>query len=769
MKNKLPLAGSALAALALAAMALPAAAEQAVADAETPTEEADAIIVTAPRLAGSVDVAIPADLVLDAGAIESYGVSSVTDLLSALSAQTRSGRGRGDGRPVILLGGKRISGFAEIRDLPTEAIQRVEILPEDVALRYGYSADQRVINFILKPGFSAITVEGDIGGPTAGGRTDYEAELALIRIAQNGRLNLNADYARSDAILENERSIVPEGADETAYRTLAPKTQDLKLNAVLSRTLGKSVGATISVQHDRVDTQSLFGLTDGSITTRDPLVRDGETRLLSGGVTLDGRIARFNWTATATGERTTSLALTDQDQLGATGRDSARSRLMVGTAALSITGPLAELPAGAVSLNLTTGGEMRDLDSVANRSGRETVASVSRDEANVRANLDIPLTSRRRAVLGAVGDLSINLNGGYRDLSDFGGVKSFGYGVNWTPVKGVTLLASYAAAEAAPSPTQLGDAVLVTPNALVFDYVRGETALVALTTGGNALLKAEERRDMKFGLSYEPQWLEGMTLTANYFRNRSTDPIAGFPALTAVIQSAFPERFTRDAGGALVAVDQRAINFLASRSEQLRWGLSFQKQFGMPQASARSGPRGAGGPPGGGRGFGPFGGGQGGRWSASLFHTVKFVDEIDVGANTPTLDLLGGDAISQSGGSPRHTLELEGGWFNKGVGFRVNGAHQAATNVRIAGQNSGLRFSDLTTLNLRFFINFEQKKSVTDKLPFLKGTRFVVRVDNLFDDIQDVRDAQGLVPLRYQPGYLDPIGRRVEVSLRKIF
>ncbi len=135
MKKILPHILSGISALAL----VPASAAHAdqPLPATTVDDEGPDIIVTAPKLAGSVDVAIAADVVLDAAAVESYGASSVSDLLSALSAQTRSGRGRGDGRRVVLVNGKRVSSFGEIRDLPTEAIQRVEVLPEDVALRYG--------------------------------------------------------------------------------------------------------------------------------------------------------------------------------------------------------------------------------------------------------------------------------------------------------------------------------------------------------------------------------------------------------------------------------------------------------------------------------------------------------------------------------------------------------------------------------------------------------------------------------------------------------
>ncbi len=112
--------------------------------------------------------------------IRSYGVSSVSDLLNELSPQTTSGRGQG-GAPVVLLNGRRISGFQEIRDIPTEAIQRVEILPEEVSLKYGYSADQKVVNIVLRRRFRAATLEAADRVPTAGGRNDAQGEAICSR------------------------------------------------------------------------------------------------------------------------------------------------------------------------------------------------------------------------------------------------------------------------------------------------------------------------------------------------------------------------------------------------------------------------------------------------------------------------------------------------------------------------------------------------------------------------------------------------------------
>ena len=93
------------------------------------------IVVTAPRILGSAIDDIPPVITLNENEIEAYGASTVTDLLAALAPQTQTGRGRGGGVTIVLINGRRISNFAEIRDLPSEAILRVEVLPEEAALR----------------------------------------------------------------------------------------------------------------------------------------------------------------------------------------------------------------------------------------------------------------------------------------------------------------------------------------------------------------------------------------------------------------------------------------------------------------------------------------------------------------------------------------------------------------------------------------------------------------------------------------------------------
>ena len=134
--------------------------------------EVEAVTITASgKPYGAVLGDIPPEETFSPADVRSFGVSSMEDLLTELTPQTTSGLG---GDPVVLLNGRRISGRGEIRDIPTEAIARVEILPEEVALKYGYSADQKVVNIVLRQRFRASTVDASLGGSTEGGQASEQ-------------------------------------------------------------------------------------------------------------------------------------------------------------------------------------------------------------------------------------------------------------------------------------------------------------------------------------------------------------------------------------------------------------------------------------------------------------------------------------------------------------------------------------------------------------------------------------------------------------------
>lgn len=890
------------------------------------------VVVTGRRAAepGAVIGEIKPELQLSPAEIQSYGVSSVTELLTELAPQTRSGRGRGGEQPVVLLNGRRVSGFNEIRDLPVEAIQRVDILPEEAALKYGFSANQRVVNIVLRRRFRAVTAELSGGGPTAGGRGSGQIELDLLRIRDGGRLNLDLKVQGASGLTESERGLTPITAgspfafggnvlgvgggeidpalsalagrtvtlaplpgaagarrltladfaaaggtantsDTGAFRSLLPATGQVSANAVWSRAVLGGISTTLNGTLETSTRDSLQGLPGVSLAvpagnpfspfTR-PLAVDrfalgveplrqrveGVTAHLGGTVDRDLSGWRLSLTSgydhadtrTTTDVGVSSALLQAQvnagaidpfasitaGQLNALAQNTARQRTDNANVQLVANGQLLTLPAGALFASIKAGDAQSWLSSKSQRFGVTQSVDLSRNDLSAQINLDAPITSRRKQVFEPVGDLSLNLNAAVETLSDFGVLTTLGYGLNWTPVVGLSLIASRTYDQNAPTIQQLGGPVIVTPGARILDFTTGRTIEVTRVDGGNRALIGDDRDVLKLGLNYKPLTGQDLTLQVNYTDSRITNPIASFPAATAEIEAAFPDRFVRDASGNLIQVDLRPVNLAREDRQELRYGFNYSRPFGPqptrrfgpgaprgpggadgargrgaaggPGAPAGSGeaprgqgdgaPRSSGGTGGAGRGGGGFGGGGGfpgggppgggfgggpprGRLQFALYHTVHFKDELLVRSGGAVFDRLNGSAAGSLGGQPRHEVEAQAGLFINGIGARLSAEYRSGTFVRGGARSStgDLNFSDLTTVSFRLFDNLGQQRDLVRRHPWLRGSRVGLAITNLFDQRVQVTDATGSTPLSYQPDFLDPLGRTIRVNFRKLF
>lgn len=105
-----------------------------------------------------------------------------------------------------------------------------------------------------------------------------------------------------------------------------------------------------------------------------------------------------------------------------------------------------------------------------------------------------------------------------------------------------------------------------------------------------------------------------------------------------------------------------------------------------------------------------------------------------------------------------------------GLGLNINARWTEGTKIIGAGTvgSRDLYFSDLTTVSVRLFAELRQQPWFKDH-PFFRGARAQIGIDNLFDQKQTVKDGLGAVPQTYQPDYLDPQGRTIRVSFRKLF
>jgi hypothetical protein len=584
--------------------------------------------------------------------------------------------------------------MGEIRDIPTEAIQRVEILPEEVALKYGYSADQKVVNVVLRQRFRAATVEGQVGGPTAGGQLSEMGNYSRLQLNRQGRTNVAVKIQNSDRLLESDRDLISR-ADNGLYdlvgnvapalpgatqldpllpvaaagvpasaaggapplsafspaantsdlsdtRTLLPQNTQLTINSVTNRYILDNVSATLNLGLTASRGNSLVGPARARLLIPagdpfSPFSQDvalyrylGElapleqtNRNLSGhaGFTLtkDTEDLRLSLTgnydhAITRTETDRGVDLTDvQTRLTAldptlnpfaplsgltTTQDRARSTSDTADLQFVANRSLAKFRAGDLSTTFKLGATGTKLNATSLRNGVAADSDQSRGDINTQVSFDLPLASRRKGVRAGIGDLSANLNLAARQVSDFGTLTTVGGGLNWSPVKPVSFIVSVTRQENAPSISQLGNPLVTTPNSQVFDYVRGASVDVTRISGGNPDLKAEQRNVLKLGASFRPEKIQGLSLTANYTRTRIDNPVAGFPAATAAVEAAFPDRFTRDADGVLTRIDSRPVNFAQRESQQIRWGLNFSRQIGKtppPPAGGWRGRQGVGG------------------------------------------------------------------------------------------------------------------------------------------------------------------------------
>ena len=227
------------------------------------------------------------------------GATNINELLDALAPQIGSTQGRGGERPVLLLNGQRISGFRELRDLPTEAIERVEILPEEVALKYGYRADQKVVNIVLRQRFRSTAVQ--VAGTTAtdGGYLGGNGDVTRLQINRKGRTTFNLHAEGNGMLTENERNILVEGvptgatADQVlAARSLIGTKRDVRGAVTVNRTILGNVSGTLNGEVEHNEGRSLIGLGETLLT---PLARNTTTDTAHLGSTLNGDKGKWHW------------------------------------------------------------------------------------------------------------------------------------------------------------------------------------------------------------------------------------------------------------------------------------------------------------------------------------------------------------------------------------------------------------------------------------------------------------------------------------------
>ena len=573
-----------------------------------PQDDGSAIVVYGTRLKGQLNIDTPPLAEYGEEDIAAFGAGSIADIIAAIEPVTSSGaRGsRGGGRPIFLINGIRTSSWREFRSYPPEAVAKVEVFTEEVAQRFGYSADQRVVNIVLKPNFSSVTAEAEYEQPAEGGYSRNEQDLTYLKIGEKGRLNFNLDIEDRSMLTEAERGLTVEeqpGAEE--FRSLIADTWSGEATANYARAFMET-GTSLSLNATlgREESRSLSGLADNGV---DPLARNGRTDTVSLGATINKPMG--DWNANFTSDAVYANGRTLIDRRDASGVDTARTKTTTIVNKATLNGFPIDLPAGEVSATFDLGLDWKRYSSEDTRADEDLEATRRRLSAGT--NISVPV-AESGGFLGAVGSVRLNLGGGVEDLSDFGTLANWTAGVNWAPFDNLDISATRIWREVAPGISDLANPRVEEYNVSVYDYATGQNALVTYITGGNPDLVAETQADWKFGINWELPFWENTRLQADYGINRSRN-VTTTPGFSSAFEDAFPDRVTRGAEGELLAIDRRPLTLYQTRSRILSFGINTRGEIGKEpeQQEGRGQGRERGAPPSGareGEGRGPGGG-----------------------------------------------------------------------------------------------------------------------------------------------------------------
>jgi outer membrane receptor protein involved in Fe transport len=206
----------------------------------------EAIIVTGSRIARpNVDSQSPI-AVVNSTFLQQDGAANVQDALQELpqvgigTSRTNSNfltnangvatvnlRNLGEARTLVLVNGRRfVSGLAgssavDINNIPTDFIDRVDVVTGGQSAVYGSDAISGVVNFILKDSFEGVSIRGQGGLASRGDNPRYLVSVSAgTKFGADGRGNLmvNFSYDKDRGLFSRQRGI----SDQDCFFDLTP-------------------------------------------------------------------------------------------------------------------------------------------------------------------------------------------------------------------------------------------------------------------------------------------------------------------------------------------------------------------------------------------------------------------------------------------------------------------------------------------------------------------------------------------------------------------
>ncbi|MCI4591755.1 TonB-dependent receptor [Sphingobium sp. BYY-5] len=172
--------------------------------------------------------------------------------------------------------------------------------------------------------------------------------------------------------------------------------------------------------------------------------------------------------------------------------------------------------------------------------------------------------------------LDISVSGRYDHYNDVGGTTNPKFGVNWTPLHGLNLHGSYGTSFHAPSLADAGTAIDTRVIRFADFTGAGSSAYSIILAGGNKL-KPETATTWSLGGEFKPDFLPGARLSVSYF-NIDYKNVITFPGFDVVTQ---PNNPIYDA---YRVYSPSAAQVLAATAGMRHDGLSYPDVTALPTA-----------------------------------------------------------------------------------------------------------------------------------------------------------------------------------------
>ncbi len=305
------------------------------------------------------------------------------------------------------------------------------------------------------------------------------------------------------------------GAANLAYVLFRPDNiigADHFVNWDDKQTFNSSVGAEFKLPRDfELSLGGTFGWTDNKAYI--PSVNAGAMAAAGLGMTTATALDPFgNGTSDSVRRAIRTNADTDVTIRQTTDMASAR-----------LSGSLFELPAGTVKVAVGAEYRYETFEQRGVVGASPVPENLDRDITSVYGEVFVPLVGEANA-LPLVQELSLSISGRYDNYSDFGETSNPKVGVNWTPVDGLGVRASYGQSFRAPGMRQIGATVgayyldAATSVVGANDPTRGANQVATIyLLGGNKNLQPEEAETWSLGADWTPNFAPNFKASVTYY------------------------------------------------------------------------------------------------------------------------------------------------------------------------------------------------------------------------------------------------------------